>query len=79
MWAQWLAGLQFLSDDVKNGISLSASHMQNTIQLLRHRIKARLSLLKQLVSLGKYTFKSWFTFLSEIKKEGTQKYVDLSI
>lgn len=51
MWAQWLAGLQFLNDDVKNGISLSASHMQKTIELLRHRIKARLSLLKQLVSL----------------------------
>ncbi|CAI9734696.1 Hypothetical predicted protein [Octopus vulgaris] len=51
LWAQWIAGLQFLSNDVKSGSSLSSSHMQNTIELLRRRIQARLSLLKQLVSL----------------------------
>uniref|UniRef100_A0A0L8HE59 THO complex subunit 5 homolog n=1 Tax=Octopus bimaculoides TaxID=37653 RepID=A0A0L8HE59_OCTBM len=55
LWAQWIAGLQFLSNDVKSGSSLSSSHMQNTIELLRRRIQARLSLLKQLVSLDGYT------------------------
>ena len=54
MWAQWLGGLQFLSDGPsdKAKSSMSASHMQETIKQLRRRIRARLSLLKQLASLG---------------------------
>ncbi|GAB1604467.1 THO complex subunit 5 homolog [Argonauta hians] len=51
LWAQWIAGLQFLGNDVKSCSSFSSSHMANTIELLRRRIHARLSLLKQLVSL----------------------------
>ncbi|XP_041347683.1 THO complex subunit 5 homolog A-like isoform X2 [Gigantopelta aegis] len=53
MWAQWLGGLQFLSDGPsdKARSSVSASHMQETIKQLRRRIRARLSLLKQLASL----------------------------
>ncbi|XP_052829641.1 THO complex subunit 5 homolog A [Octopus bimaculoides] len=62
LWAQWIAGLQFLSNDVKSGSSLSSSHMQNTIELLRRRIQARLSLLKQLVSLGLYHFRFYSAF-----------------
>lgn len=54
-WAQWLGGLQFLADTekVKAKSTVSASYMQETIRLLRQRLKARLALLKQLISLGR--------------------------
>lgn len=55
LWAQWLAGLQFLDQDnpIKAQSSISSAHMQQTIKLLRRRIKSRSSLLKQLSALGK--------------------------
>ncbi|XP_064612644.1 THO complex subunit 5 homolog [Liolophura sinensis] len=56
-WAQWLGGLQFLADteQVKARSTVSASYMQETIRLLRQRLKARLALLKQLISLERYS------------------------
>jgi THO complex subunit 5 len=57
LWAQWLCGLQFLSQatDKPNQprAEVSASHIEATIHRLRKRVKARLSLQKQLAALGK--------------------------
>nr|XP_057926881.1 THO complex subunit 5 homolog [Doryrhamphus excisus] len=53
-WVQNLGGLHFPSDSSESalmGSSLSASHMENTIKLLRGRILSRLALQKQFASL----------------------------
>uniref|UniRef100_A0A7N6ASH1 THO complex 5 n=1 Tax=Anabas testudineus TaxID=64144 RepID=A0A7N6ASH1_ANATE len=52
MWVQNLGGLQFPSDGVRVGSSLSASHMERTMKLLRGRVQSRLALHKQFASLG---------------------------
>ena len=53
LWAQWLCGLQFLADDpVKAQVSLSASHMAETVSRLRQRVRNRLALQRQLAVLG---------------------------
>ncbi|XP_033747384.1 THO complex subunit 5 homolog isoform X2 [Pecten maximus] len=53
LWAQWLGGLQFLDHDspLKAQSSISSAHMQQTVKLLRRRIRSRTSLLQQLASL----------------------------
>uniref|UniRef100_A0A3Q1HK53 THO complex 5 n=1 Tax=Anabas testudineus TaxID=64144 RepID=A0A3Q1HK53_ANATE len=54
MWVQNLGGLQFPSDvseGVRVGSSLSASHMERTMKLLRGRVQSRLALHKQFASL----------------------------
>ncbi|KAK5910149.1 hypothetical protein CesoFtcFv8_004011 [Champsocephalus esox] len=54
MWVQSLGGLHFPKDSsegVSVGSSLSASHMENTMKLLRGRLQARLALHKQFASL----------------------------
>ncbi|XP_029961349.1 THO complex subunit 5 homolog isoform X1 [Salarias fasciatus] len=54
MWVQNLGGLHFPSDSsegVQVGSSLSASHMENTMKLLRGRVQSRLALHKQFPSL----------------------------
>ncbi|XP_029916812.1 THO complex subunit 5 homolog [Myripristis murdjan] len=54
LWVQSLGGLQFPSDapeGVRVGSSLSASHMESTIKLLRGRVQSRLALHKQFASL----------------------------
>ena len=66
-WAQRLAGLNFLNkpstdaainpskaqSEAKAQEQLSASYMEETISKLRERVQARLSLQKQLSSLGR--------------------------
>lgn len=54
MWVQNLGGLHFPSDaseGVHVGSSLSASHMENTMKLLRGRVQSRLALHRQFPSL----------------------------
>uniref|UniRef100_A0A3P8TWX2 THO complex 5 n=1 Tax=Amphiprion percula TaxID=161767 RepID=A0A3P8TWX2_AMPPE len=51
MWVQNLGGLHFPSDTVRVGSSLSASHMESTMKLLRGRVQSRLALHKQFASL----------------------------
>uniref|UniRef100_A0A3Q1G959 THO complex 5 n=1 Tax=Acanthochromis polyacanthus TaxID=80966 RepID=A0A3Q1G959_9TELE len=56
MWVQNLGGLHFPSDSsevctVSVGSSLSASHMESTMKLLRGRVQSRLALHKQFASL----------------------------
>ncbi|KAM6931262.1 THO complex subunit 5 homolog [Xenentodon cancila] len=54
MWVQNLGGLHFPSDSLEGGLvgsSLSASHMENTMKLLRARVQSRLALHKQFASL----------------------------
>uniref|UniRef100_A0A3B5BCF1 THO complex 5 n=1 Tax=Stegastes partitus TaxID=144197 RepID=A0A3B5BCF1_9TELE len=56
MWVQNLGGLHFPSDSsevcgVRVGSSLSASHMETTMKLLRGRVQSRLALHKQFASL----------------------------
>ncbi|AWP06999.1 putative THO complex subunit 5 -like [Scophthalmus maximus] len=54
MWVQNLGGLHFPSDaseSVRVGSSLSASHMESTMKLLRGRLQSRLALHKQFASL----------------------------
>ncbi|KAG7244006.1 hypothetical protein INR49_006167 [Caranx melampygus] len=54
MWVQSLGGLHFPSDaseGVRVGSSLSASHMESTMKLLRGRVQSRLALHKQFASL----------------------------
>lgn len=54
MWVQNLGGLHFPSDGSENvcvGSSLSASHMETTMKLLRARVQSRLALQKQFASL----------------------------
>uniref|UniRef100_A0A8C7Q8P2 THO complex subunit 5 homolog n=1 Tax=Oncorhynchus mykiss TaxID=8022 RepID=A0A8C7Q8P2_ONCMY len=53
LWVQSLGGLQFPSDapEVCVGSSLSASHMESTMKLLRGRVQSRLALHKQFSSL----------------------------
>uniref|UniRef100_A0AAQ5ZBA8 THO complex subunit 5 homolog n=1 Tax=Amphiprion ocellaris TaxID=80972 RepID=A0AAQ5ZBA8_AMPOC len=51
MWVQNLGGLHFPSDTVCVGSSLSASHMESTMKLLRGRVQSRLALHKQFASL----------------------------
>ncbi|XP_072164006.1 THO complex subunit 5 homolog [Diadema setosum] len=57
-WAQWLGGLDFLpSNDgqaVKATSTVSASHMEATVKALKARVKARLALNQQLLSLEKH-------------------------
>ncbi|XP_051923822.1 THO complex subunit 5 homolog [Hippocampus zosterae] len=53
-WVQNLGGLNFPSDTSEGvlvGSSLSASHMENTMKLLRGRVLSRLALHKQFASL----------------------------
>ncbi|XP_798236.2 THO complex subunit 5 homolog A isoform X2 [Strongylocentrotus purpuratus] len=54
-WVQWLGGLDFLSDSggntVKASAALSNSHMESTVKALKSRVKARLTLNQQLLSL----------------------------
>ncbi|XP_057687945.1 THO complex subunit 5 homolog [Corythoichthys intestinalis] len=53
-WVQNLGGLHFPSDSSEGmlvGSSLSASHMENTMKLLRGRVLSRLALHKQFASL----------------------------
>nr|XP_054749102.1 THO complex subunit 5 homolog A-like [Lytechinus pictus] len=54
-WAQWFGGLDFLSDGDSNTVKASArvsnSHMESTVKALKARVKARLDLNRQLVSL----------------------------
>ena len=58
LWVQSLCGLQFLMDEEARPVkeraqaSISASHMEETLTHLRQRVQARLSLQKQLASLG---------------------------
>uniref|UniRef100_A0A667YRA7 THO complex 5 n=1 Tax=Myripristis murdjan TaxID=586833 RepID=A0A667YRA7_9TELE len=54
LWVQSLGGLQFPSDAPEVCVdmtSLSASHMESTIKLLRGRVQSRLALHKQFASL----------------------------
>ncbi|XP_029998887.1 THO complex subunit 5 homolog [Sphaeramia orbicularis] len=54
MWVQSLGGLNFPSDTSESvcvGSSLSASHMESTMKLLRGRVQSRLALHKQFASL----------------------------
>uniref|UniRef100_A0A4W5MJX1 THO complex 5 n=1 Tax=Hucho hucho TaxID=62062 RepID=A0A4W5MJX1_9TELE len=54
LWVQSLGGLKFPSDaseDLRAGSSLSASHMESTMKLLRGRVQSRLALHKQFSSL----------------------------
>ncbi|XP_068422369.1 THO complex subunit 5 homolog isoform X1 [Clinocottus analis] len=54
MWVQSLGGLHFPKDPsegVRVGSSLSASHMESTMKLLRGRLLSRLALHKQFASL----------------------------
>ncbi|XP_028313992.1 THO complex subunit 5 homolog isoform X1 [Gouania willdenowi] len=55
MWVQKLGGLHFPSDTSEQGVhvgsSLSASHMQSTMKLLRARVQSRLALHRQFASL----------------------------
>ncbi|KAM9810668.1 THO complex subunit 5 homolog [Neosynchiropus ocellatus] len=54
LWVQNLGGIHFPSESseaVNAGSSLSASHMERTIKLLRGRIQSRLALHKQFTSL----------------------------
>ena len=58
-WAQWLCGLQFLklsetstAVTTKANLSVSACHMDGAIKRVRQRVRARLSLQKQLAALG---------------------------
>lgn len=54
MWVQSLGGLHFPSDGSESvcvGSSLSASHMECTMKLLKARIQSRLALQKQFASL----------------------------
>ncbi|KAM6965734.1 THO complex subunit 5 homolog [Aplochiton taeniatus] len=54
LWVQSLGGLQFPSDAPgagRVGSSLSASHMESTMKLLRGRVQSRLALHKQFSSL----------------------------
>lgn len=54
MWVQNLGGLHFPSDGSESvcvGNSLSASHMETTMKLLRARVQSRLALQKQFASL----------------------------
>jgi len=52
-WVQWLCGLEFLeADPSKVSVSLSRSHMSETVDRLRARVSDRLSLQKQLAALG---------------------------
>ncbi|KAG9354561.1 hypothetical protein JZ751_001274 [Albula glossodonta] len=54
IWVQNLGGLQFPSDrpeSVPGGSSMSASHMETTMKLLRGRLQSRLALHKQFSSL----------------------------
>ncbi|KAM9548026.1 THO complex subunit 5 homolog isoform 1-T1 [Salvelinus alpinus] len=54
LWVQSLGGLQFPSDapeGLRAGSSLSASHMESTMKLLRGRVQSRLALHKQFSSL----------------------------
>jgi len=52
-WVQWLCGLQFLDDDPsKVSVSLSRSHMSDTVERLRSRVFDRLSLQRQLAAFG---------------------------
>ncbi|XP_012992298.3 THO complex subunit 5 homolog [Esox lucius] len=53
-WVQRLGGLQFPSETpegLRAGSSLSASHMESTMKLLRGRVQSRLALHKQFSSL----------------------------
>jgi len=59
-WVQWLCGLEFLADDPSRvSVSLSRSHMCDTVQRLRARIYDRLSLQKQLATFGLYLMLTW--------------------
>uniref|UniRef100_A0A7N8XAM0 THO complex 5 n=1 Tax=Mastacembelus armatus TaxID=205130 RepID=A0A7N8XAM0_9TELE len=49
MWVQSLGGLHFPND--ASEVSLSASHMESTMKLLRGRVQSRLALHKQFASL----------------------------
>uniref|UniRef100_A0A665U316 THO complex 5 n=1 Tax=Echeneis naucrates TaxID=173247 RepID=A0A665U316_ECHNA len=49
MWVQSLGGLHFPSDTSE--VSLSASHMESSMKLLRGRVQSRLALHKQFASL----------------------------
>uniref|UniRef100_A0A8C7C551 THO complex 5 n=1 Tax=Oncorhynchus kisutch TaxID=8019 RepID=A0A8C7C551_ONCKI len=51
LWVQSLGGLQFPSDAPEVCGSLSASHMESTMKLLRGRVQSRLALHKQFSSL----------------------------
>uniref|UniRef100_A0A674CA67 THO complex 5 n=1 Tax=Salmo trutta TaxID=8032 RepID=A0A674CA67_SALTR len=54
LWVQSLGGLKFPSDapeGLRAGSSLSASHMESTMKLLRGRVQSRLALQKQFSSL----------------------------
>uniref|UniRef100_A0A1A8SHA5 THO complex 5 n=1 Tax=Nothobranchius rachovii TaxID=451742 RepID=A0A1A8SHA5_9TELE len=54
MWVQNLGGLHFPSESSEGvlvGSSLSASHMESTMKLLRGRVQSRLALQKQFASL----------------------------
>ncbi|XP_006640358.1 THO complex subunit 5 homolog [Lepisosteus oculatus] len=55
IWVQNLGGLQFPTDrperSTSRGSSLSASHMETTMKLLRNRLQSRLALHKQFASL----------------------------
>nr|XP_023835120.1 THO complex subunit 5 homolog [Salvelinus alpinus] len=54
LWVQSLGGLKFPSDapeGLRAGSSLSASHMESTMKLLRGRVQSRLALHKQSSSL----------------------------
>ena len=55
-WAQWLAGLDFLTQDgvdsVQASTSVSSSHMEATVKALKARVKSRLTLNQQLLCLG---------------------------
>ncbi|XP_066545545.1 THO complex subunit 5 homolog [Amia ocellicauda] len=54
IWVQNLGGLQFPTDrpeGTSRGSSLSASHMETTMKLLRNRLQSRLALHKQFASL----------------------------
>jgi len=56
MWVQWLCGLQFLDEDpLKAQVSLSSSHMSETVKRLRRRVRDRLLLQSQLAMLGQKT------------------------
>uniref|UniRef100_A0A670ZR27 THO complex subunit 5 n=1 Tax=Pseudonaja textilis TaxID=8673 RepID=A0A670ZR27_PSETE len=56
VWVQKLGGLHFPKDQPQNPVvadnSLSASHMERTMKLLKTRLESRLALHKQYASLG---------------------------
>lgn len=65
MWSQWLGGLDFLADRSPQTAqsAVSAGHMQKTIKELRKRVRSRLSLLRQLSSLGMFKYLMGIVYL----------------